>query len=374
MEYTVNKDSTGRFRVREDAPITEELQEKCFDTSGWSQEERQRDRLARNKQIIYDKLQAGKHRPQFKRMNLDSSNLGSTAAAFARELEYVYSEVLREEYAPNNAFDLFPIDNRVPPGKKAHTVRRVEHRGRARYFRGDTSDKGNVGVQTREKDFPIHPIVTNIEFDMFEALADAHTSASLREELRVAAVQTMMDFKNDKTFSGEESLDIRGIFNYDWLPEYTSSVDFDDRENPQQIIDAVNAFLSIPYRLSKTRFYPDTLVVPLGTLDVWTETYRSAQSDKTILEAIMENNRRLKAVEEADEMDQYGPEGMRSMFAYRAGEMRSVANVIPQDVTFHELQTTGFTMEIPVWMLDGGVVMRNPMNNLLVHWEDNTNG
>jgi len=376
--YSVQQDSAqGGFRPRPDSPIGEELQQQCFDSADVLHKDRKSSqnkeasrRFQKNRAFAYELLQDAKNSPRFGGLNLDSRDLRAEAAGFARELEHVYSEMNRDLYAPNSAFELFETDTSPPAGKKYHTVQRIKHKGDAHYFRGDSSRRGNADVATTEKRFPIHPIVTTIRFDFFDALANNFMAMDLERELDEAASQVLMNFKNDKTFSGQDDLEIRGIFNYDWNPEGMASMDLEDSTNPEGIIQEVGQLFNRAYNESRQRFYPNRIIVPPSTKQVWKRTYRSAQSDKTVYDAIMENNERLESIETAHEMADYGPDGAKSMLMDRKGDRATISNVIPAPPSILEMQRTGFQIEIPMFMLDGGIIMRKPLNTYLIHWSE----
>lgn len=355
--------------------LSKETLQRCFDAPDDPQEHLKW-RYQKNAKIIYDKLQEAKDHHKFRGLHLDSVNLKAKAYAFARELEHIYGEVVEEEYAPNNAFELWEIDDRPQAGKRYHTVRKRGYEGDADYYRGNSSKRPPAGVNRDEKRFPIHPIVNTIRFDFFEAMTAGLTGTSLQSEMTVAANQAMRDFKNEKSFTGEEDLGIRGVLNYDFVPKRMAGISLMDRDNPEGVIREVLRLARTPYHVSKQTHYPNRIIAPSHVIDVWEDTYRSDSSDITVLDAILgkerrnHRNRNIRYIEEADELAGAGPGGTDAIVFDRKGDMRSVANVIPRGFSMLELQTTGFEFEIPCYMLDGGVVMRKPLHNLVAYSEN----
>lgn len=323
-------------------------------------------RMDQNRQRIGEVL---RDRAAMGALNMDSGQIQRQAFHFARELEHVYQEVLREQYAPNNALSLFAQDTSVPAGAKTHTVRRIMHEADVRYYDGNASDRGSAGASKVEKEFPIHPIVTSIKWDYFEQLATGFANSNLRTELEFAARQGMADFLNDKTWNGDEDRGVRGVLNYDWLPRSISGVDFVDGTDADTILSELHRLARFSYIKSKQVFRPNRMITSPRLMDYLASRKRSATTDQTILEAFLQDRRQLQdmTVVEAHELEGAGPNGQDAILFDRAGDRMSVANVIPQGFSMLPVQRTGFSLEIPCYMLHGGVIMRYPLNNHLAY-------
>ena len=323
-------------------------------------------RVDQNAEAIYAAMQQAQYDDRFDQLNVDSRDMSAQAFHFARELEHVYQETLREQYAPNNAFELWDIDSRPSAGAKTHTVKRVSHTGQARYYRGNSSDRGATGAEQREKEFPIHPIVTTVKFDFFDDLASQFAQSGLKEELQYAAHQTIRDFKNDKTFEGDEEHGVYGIKNYPWTPKTVSSVEFTRMADPNEMLAELHRLASYATITSKQTHQPNRLVMGTRKHKVISQTKRSATTDQTVKQAFLEDNEEIRSIVSVHEFDDAGPGGSDMMFFDRENDRRSMANVIPQGFSMLPVQRTGFEFEIPCYMLDGGVIQRDPLNNLLV--------
>lgn len=312
-----------------------------------------------------DAKQQARHRMQLNARRLDAVSPGN-GLFLARQLEFMYNEVLRTEYAPKNAFDLFELDNRVAAGAAQHTVRRIDHVGSARYHRGDSKNVPTVDVEQDEETFPVHPIVTGISMDIFEMQAASFANFNLQAELEIAAEETVMQFANDKTFTGDEDHRALGIFNYPYLPRDAAAIPFNDTQSPDAILAEMHRLANQQAERSKGRFYPDTWLMSIGLRDDLSTRKRSATTDQTILQAFLQDNQYISQVTGIFEMAQAGPGGLDYALMYKRGNVRSVANVVPQGFTMLPIQEQGFKLVIPCYMTHGGVVMRDVLNNLLV--------
>jgi hypothetical protein len=297
----------------------------------------------------------------------DAGDLTARAYHFARELEHIYQEVLREEYAPNNALRLFEVDSSVPAGANAHTVRRIQHEGEARYYRSNASDRGSSGARRVEKQFPIHPIVTSVKINFFEQMASGFANSNLRTELEFAARRAMEDFLNDKVWNGDEDQGVVGVKNYPWVPKTFSLLAFNDLSTADSILSEMHRLANNASEVSKQTFAPNRMIMGVKLYNYLTTRKRSATTDQTIMQAFLQDNPYISVIEAAHELDGAGPGGQDMMVFDRAGDRSSIANVIPQGFTMLPIQQTGFDFEIPCYMLHGGVIMRYPLNNLVAY-------
>lgn len=298
-------------------------------------------------------------------MRLDAVSPGR-GLFLARQLEHMYNEVLRTEYAPKNAFDLFELDNRVPVGAATHTVRRIDHLGSARYHRGDSNDQPTVDVEQDEESFPVHPIVTGIQMDIFEMQAADFANFNLQAELELAAEETIMQFANDKTFTGDEDRRALGIFNYPYLPKDAAAIPFNNSQTADAILAEMHRLANFAAQRSKGKMAPDTWIMSIALRDYLSTRKRSATTDQTILQAFLQDNRYITEVVGIFEMSEAAPGGLDYALLYKRGDLRSVANVVPQGFTMLPIQEQGFKLVIPCYMLHGGVVMRDGLKNLLI--------
>lgn len=291
----------------------------------------------------------------------------SRAYHMAEELEYQYSEVLREEYAPNNALRLVPTDNSLPPGARTHTLKRVSHEGDVRVYRGRSDDKPTVGVQQDEQDFPVLTYVTSMRLDFFERQASSFANSNLRQELEIAARTAMIDFLNDQTWEGDDTNGLAGVWNYPYVPKTTSSVDFSASGTPSDQLDELHRLSRANANLTKQRFKPDTLVTSDRIVDDLATSYRTNQNDSDILSLFLEKDRYISNVEGIPEAEGAGPNGEDIMFFYDSGNRNSLVNVIAQGFQMLPMQEDGMDLVIPAYMQHGGVIMRKPLHNLVAY-------
>lgn len=292
--------------------------------------------------------------------------------AFARDLEHIYNEVVREDYEPNNAMRLFPTNSSVNENMQKHTVRRVSHTGKAEVYRGSMSTNPpgrTASVAQDEESFDVATYVTAIRIRLPDRIAARFTNTDLRSELSLAANQALMDLANDKTFDGDDDHRILGVLNYPYVPKTVSTVDMTSSGTPSDQLAELHRLASEAAKVSKGKYMPDTLVMSIETHDYLSQTKLSLDSEQgSILSEFLADNKYINQVEPVHEMSDAGPGGEEVLFFYRRGNRMAIENVIPQAPRMLPVRTEGYgDLLIPLYMRHGGIIMRKPLNNLVCY-------
>lgn len=292
----------------------------------------------------------------------------SAGLAMARQLEHIYSEVLRESYPAQNAFALFPMDTSVPPGAKTHTVRRIYQDGEAGFYEGG-EEVPRVGISQQEETFAVKHIVTSFNYSLFEQLSTAFANIALVAELLRTARDIIMEFANRVFWYGDTSVKLYGILNYPWLPVKVVSTPFDGSADADDVLGEINAVANFPKEESKATMSPNTFVTSPRARNYLMTTPRGATTDTTIGEFwLRTNGLGITKIEEAWELQGAGPGGTDGMLFYRRDRL-GVCLVVPQGFTTLPVQSLGFEDTTFAYMSVGGAIMRDVGNNILA-WVD----
>lgn len=290
------------------------------------------------------------------------------ALHMARALEFSFDEKLREKRAPLKALSLIPMDMRVPEGALTYKITRQRHQGAARYHRGNSGDTPRVGTSADEELRPVRHVVTMIEMDFFEEAASNFAGASLQGEMSYAANRVMEEFLNGKVWLGDTANDVYGVLNYPYVPKTVSAVTIDTVTAADTILAELHRLANNASEVSETVFSPNTLLLPTKKYNILSTRKRSATTDQTILQAFLQDNPFIDAVEVVPELAGQGISGAEdAMIMYRRNDSDSIANVVPKGVTMLPMQVDNFSTKIPVYMTHGGVIMRDALNNLVIY-------
>jgi hypothetical protein len=324
-----------------------------------------RNRIAANAHFIFEN-----------RFNMAQDSIAAdaltTAGAlgFARQLEHVYAGVLKEVYEDLNANTLIPTDTSVPAGARTHTIRREAMQGRAVIYSESAEDQGNVSISNEEQEFRIWPVVTQMQISFFDELADNFASLNLRSRMQEAMRRVMEEKRNDLCWVGDNTRGIRGMLNADYIPRASSGVTFGPGGGtPEAQLMELHRLANIQAIRTKNKFSPNVMYAPIQYLDYFSnQRLNTAGGDRTILEAFKMNNRRVREIVEVHELDGQGElAGYDKLLFTKRGDQKAAAAVIPRGFTMLPAQKgTTWKTVIPAYMLWGGVVQRDPLNNLLV--------
>lgn len=299
----------------------------------------------------------------------DSSYAASSGLHLARELEHIYSEVMRNEYPDNNALSLFPMDRSVPPGAKNHTVKRIDIQGRPQVHRGRGGDIPTLNVSADEETFNVLYYTIGVDWDHFEELASDFANSNLLDEKLTGARDVMLEFWNEKTWYGNEELDQYGVLSYPYInKKVMSGVVFQTGGDAEAMLSALQALVDFPGILNKGKavLRPNTMVMSVRMKHAIENTYFSGVNE-TVLQRL-ESTKGVRVVD-AWEMQGTGPGGTDQVLCYKAGDKRSIANVAPMGFTQLPVQEDGFEYMIPCFMAHGGIIMRKPLMNIIGYAE-----
>lgn len=298
------------------------------------------------------------------------SQSATAGVNLARDLEYAFSDVLREEYAPNSAMQHFFIDSSVPEGYEYMRITRIYRSGEVQEINGSETAQvsASVKISAKEERYPIRHYATSTKYSIFQQMADRVRKSNysqIAEELR-AAREIILEHANYRTWYGNPQSGQYGVLNYPWIEKYTISTAFSDAASWDDVKDALSRFVSRPFVQSKTLHRPDTLLVSPRVYELlYRKTKTSGSSEISVAKWFLENNTSgIRKIDYAHELTGVGPGGYDVMIAYKR-DRNSIANNIIQPFGRLPLQLMGLTYYNFLYMSHGGVIMRNVLGNVI---------
>ena len=298
---------------------------------------------------------------------MDNSN-PSAAIALARELEYIYSEVMREERPIRSALSLFDIDRRVTAGAKTHTIRRIEGSGEAQWYRGGMAIP-LVGIGRDEETFNVRHAVIGADLDFFSAQSDAYAGINEYGEKIREMRDSMDEFINIAAWNGSTDHKVLGILNYPWLRKRliataftTITTDAGFQTALDAIYDMVNEILDRnPGMSANLRF------ITSPRFNRFMAQQRHPTSQVTLKQQVLAGIPAITSIEEAPELQNAGPSSEDGVLIVPKG-VKSPKLVIPTGFTMMPLQVTnhGFTKSQAAYQSTGGVTMRDVLRSALI--------
>lgn len=291
------------------------------------------------------------------------------AGSMARQLEYVYREVLTEPQAPTNLLSQFQVDNTVPVGARTHTVRRYLTEGEAKVWRGTDGDVPVVDYSQDEESFPVRFIVTSYKTNMFEAQSASYANIPAERLKMMAARQVIEQRMNRLGWYGSAPHGLYGITNYPFQAIAVLATAFDGTASPTDVLAALNTIANYAEQQSSTTFRSNRMCVSTRVHNFLFQTRLGSVSDITIGDFFLKSQQgRISAIDSCWELQGTGPGSTDGILAYEDSAL-GVSVVIPQGITWLPLQVAGFSSIRYVYASFGGIVERNCGSNYLA-WVD----
>jgi hypothetical protein len=298
---------------------------------------------------------------------IDSANPSATIA-LARELEYIYSEVMREEGPILSARKLFGSDRRVPAGAKSYTVRRIEGSGEAKFYRAGM-EVPLVGIGRDEETAFIKHAVIGMEMDFFSQASDAFAGIAEAAEKMREMREAMAEFDEQLAWNGSVAHKINGILNYPWLRKRLIATTFTSVTTAaafQTLLDGLNDMVNEvldrnPGMAASLRF-----ITAPGFHRLMAQT-RHPDNFRTLKEVFLAGQPNISAIEEAPHLQARGPGGEDGVLIVPKGS-KGPQIVSPVGFTMMPVQTTnyGFTRSQAAYQSFGGVRMPDVLRSALI--------
>lgn len=293
------------------------------------------------------------------------ANVSATSGWFlARELEYIYPEVVQAPYPAMDSWTLFPTAN-VDPGRKTHTYRRVRHFGDARLYIGG-NEIPVVNSARDEVSYPMHTLVTSLQYDLFESLASGDGAPDKLREDMAAADRVLHELGDHLHWHGDAANKFYGVVNTPGMPTRYSSTAFDGSASADDVLAALFAAANHARLASKGTMGPDSIVFSQRVYAYLSQTRLGSVNDTTILEFFLKQRPDITSVEQSWHLDGTGTGGRSGILFYRRDRMRGIQVTIGSGFTMLPVQELVFNRRVYFYMRLGGVVQREVDNQLLM--------
>lgn len=221
-------------------------------------------------------------------------------------LEWKLPEVLRKKF-PELYFDngmYCPQSPDLPDGASYISVETIRHLGQAALMSGVAQDIPVATIDVGQETYKAAYIVGKVEYSDPEIRAAKFAQSNGQivtdfQEERLIALRRMIDIKSHELCAfGAPSTGLLGFLNHPEVPLSQSSTYrmYAPNATAQNIIDFITS--EIHSLWSETNFVesPNVLLVPPTLWKVITSTYRTAQTDKTVKDALMQINPSLEVI------------------------------------------------------------------------------
>lgn len=221
---------------------------------------------------------------------------------FQRQLEHIKARSYDVRYPQLKARSLFPVSNEGGPGITSITYRTYDQAGAAKIINAYADDLPRADVAGKENNTPVRSIGISYAYNTDEIAASQLTGAALDQRRADAARKSIEQVINNVAFFGDAESGLPGLFSNPNIPTGAvvnpgSGTEWINK-TPDQVLFDVNDLFADIFEITKMAERGNTLLIPRNQWSYISSTPRSANSDTTILQYLVQNSPYLNSVED----------------------------------------------------------------------------
>jgi hypothetical protein len=306
---------------------------------------------------------------------INARDSNEALAFIVSQLAYTETQVFERQYTPMQYEDLIPITYEAGEWAEAVRYETVDIAGTGKRHSGKGDDIPRVDVEYGEKIMPVIPGAIGYDYTTEELRKSAFLRKPLSETRQAAAIEAYRRHMNQVGLYGETAEDgeLTGLFNNPFVPVLAAPTGSWDAPatTPQLILADINAAIFTVWENTAYNDQVTDIVMAPGAFAQIASREKSEDSDKTILQWIMDNN--VAKVERGQDirfrpgygLNTAGAGGSRRMLAYTKSDTRLVMH-IPMPLRFLAPQLKGLSVDIPGEYKYSGVAWRYPKSAIYV--------
>jgi hypothetical protein len=218
--------------------------------------------------------------------NLDANG----SAFFNRQLELIKSRSYDVLYADLIARSLFPVSSEGGLGITAITYRTYDQVGMAKLINNYAGDLPRADIEGKETTIPVKELGISFGYTVKEIESSRLTGLGLDQRRGNAARRGNEQMVNDIAYKGDSDAGLPGFLTNPNIP--VTAVGGGDwaSKTPDEILFDINDLFADVFENTKMKERADTLLIPPSQWSLISSTARSANSDTTILQYIVQNS------------------------------------------------------------------------------------
>jgi hypothetical protein len=286
-------------------------------------------------------------------------------AILDRALEFVNAEVIMELFPELMARQLLPVNNVTPAGAESIVQKFGRKFGQAKLLANDADDLPIVSLGVDEELLPVKTLANQFNYTVIDLLRAAMANIPLTSDLAMASREGMEQQLEVIAAFGDAPTKLKGFVNDSRVGINTATgnawasgtvktaaqIQTDVANTVKASVVAANA------AYGKDGF---TMVLPILEYIEISQRPVSADTQETVLEALLRKNPAISAIECWNQLENAdaagtGPRGV----LYKKNPSMLVLEV-PSEWTTEPPQPSGLSFEVPAWMRVGGVNIKAP--------------
>lgn len=291
---------------------------------------------------------------------------GEAMAFLVSQLAYTESQLFERMYTPMQYEQFLPMD--FSAGEWADSIRYevYDFAGQGKRTSGKGHDINKVDIAFAEKTFAVVNGNIGYDYSQEELRRTAYMRRALPDRKLAAAMEAYKRHMNKVGLYGEAESGLTGLFNNALVPQGTApSATSWNTATADQMLTDLNTLIQNVWSNTAYNDMPDTVIIAPAPFAKIASTARSANSDKTILSFLKENNvaKQQRGVnidfQPGFGLNTAGAGSTRRMMAYVKSPQRLVMH-IPLPLRFLAPQMVGLAVDVPGEYKYSGVEIRYP--------------
>ena len=216
------------------------------------------------------------------------------AVFFQRQLEHIKAKSYDVVYAELKARTLFPVSNEGGEGITTITYRTYDQVGAAKIINAYADDLPRADVAGKETSIPVRSVGTSYGYNLDEIQASQLTGLGLDQRRANAGRRSTEQTVNDVAFFGDVTSGMGGLFDNPNIPTGAavnpgSGTEWVNKTPDEILFDINDAFADI-FETTKMVESGNTVLLPVAQWSFIMSTARSANSDTTIAQYVVNNS------------------------------------------------------------------------------------
>jgi len=284
----------------------------------------------------------------------------------ARELESIEATLYEWKEKELKYRALISVTNADNPGAETITYRMITMVGMAKIIANYSDDLPRSDAFTKEYSQKVKTIATSFAYNTQELRAAAMANKPLDSLKASAARRAVREKENSIVWTGDISHGIIGFLNNTNIPTVAAAAGAGGTiwalKTPDEMLEDVTTLVSLIRTQSKGIHSGDTLLLPIAQYTLITTLPRSANSDTTVAQFILQNAAYgIKQIDWLNELSSAFVSGTKDGMALYEKDPEVIENRIPLEMITLPVQEKGLEFIIPVESRNGGVVIRYPL-------------
>lgn len=299
---------------------------------------------------------------------LNSHNLDDEAQGyfFASELESVKSKVYEKRYPELTAKKIMPISTDAGAGAEHISYLMIDSVGMAIIVANYANDVPLVAMTGSKTSIPVVTLAQAYGYSIQDIAAAQMANKPLQTHLASAARRAIEAKANRLAYFGDKKFGVSGLLNHPNVPQFILPADGAGglttfaSKTAEQCIRDLDDFIGAMDTATNGVEIPDTLILSTNARRALNRK-RVPDTQFTVLNWWLENNKYITRVETASEFNGAGTGGTDIMLAYKYSEEKFSLE-IPVPFTQLPVQARGLAFITPCYERFGGVLIRYPMS------------